>query len=478
MEGIQMNQTRALVLATSMLCPVWGSVTAAVLGTSLIVGTAAHAQPVRSVDAYWAVVDKPIALRSGDSARYYQVAELAPGTLLRVDGENAEWARVGYPAGSTAFVRADVVKQGDTPGALILTNSTRLLAPNAVAGLDGSWKTLLAESDALKPDSVLNATETVRNQAGAVIGYRVTAPPAARGFVVRSALRTPTPDELAKAGVTVPTPEATGTATGDNTAPAVPAQPVETPPATPPSTTSPAEPAPISLIDQTPAQPATTPPETSDGVVIDLTGEGPVVIEQRPTPAPAAPAGSLASLDEAFKRVQAQSDVDAEFEELRAQLQRAYDETPDTSANRLARLGLQQRIEILDLRIEWRNRMRAMEERRLRAGGQATEVQRSLEALNQARVYTITGRLITSELYNGTDLPLMLRVQSVGGLTSRTVNYIKPTPELALEGKVGQLVGVVGEVVLDPTSGLRMIQAQRVDLLPSVPQSTITPRRD
>lgn len=473
MEGIQMNQTRALVLATSMLCPVWGSVTAAVLGTSLIVGADAHAQPVRSVDAYWAVVDKPVALRSGDTARYYQVAELAPGTLLRVDGENAEWARVGYPSGSTAFVRADVVKQGDTPGALILTNSTRLLAPNAVAGLDGSWKTLLAESDALKPDTVLNATETVRNQAGAVIGYRVTAPPAARGFVVRSSLRTPTPDELAKAGVTVPAPEATGAATGDNTAPAVPE-----PATTRPPTTTPTEPAPISLIDQTPAQPATTPPETSNDAVIDLTGEGPVVIEQRPTPTTPAPAGSLASLDAAFQRVQSQSDVDAEFEELRAQLQRAYDETPDTSANRLARLGLQQRIEILDLRIEWRNRMRAMEERRLRAGGQATEVQRTLEALDQARVYTITGRLITSELYNGTDLPLMLRVQSVGGLTSRTVGYIKPTPELALEGKVGQLVGVVGEVVLDPSSGLRMIQAQRVDLLPSVPQSTITPRRD
>lgn len=425
----------------------------------------AHAQQVKAVDGYWAVVEKAAVMHCGDSQRYYRVAELQPGSLVRVDGESADWARVAYPAGIGAFVRSEAVKQGEQPEALILSAPSRLYAANAIAGLDGSWKALLSEGQSLPAGSTLKALETVRNQSGAVVGYKVAAPDSARGFVLRANLRTPTPAELESAGVsTTPSPQPT----------------VTTPPVDAGATqTDGTQPAPISLTEDptgtgTPPPAATPTPEqtTSDA------GEGPVVIEQQPVravaPAPAT-AGSLQALDEAFRRVQSQSDAEAEIDELVAELESARSKLDDTPTNRYARAGLQQRIDILKLRADWRDKVRAMEERRAAATVASGATQKTLDTLQQHRVYTITGKLTTSELYDGTRLPRMLRVQSVGGPTTRTLGYIQPTPELNLDTKIGQNVGVVGNIILDPRTGLRTIEASRVELLANAPTNTDSP---
>lgn len=295
---------------------------------------AAHAQQVKSVDGYWAVVEKAAIMHCGDSQRYYRIAELQPGSLVRVDGESADWARIAYPAGIGAFVRAEAVKQGEQPDALVLSAPSRLYAANAIAGLDGSWKALLAEGQALPAGSTLKALETVRNQAGAVTGYKVVAPDSARGFVLRTNLRTPTPAELANAGV------ASTPAAQPNDAASTPPAPAGTNTGTDTGTSTAEQPAPITLTEN-PTGTGTPPPVPTPApeVTTSHAGEGPVVIEQQPvTPVtpPAAPVGSLQALDEAFKRVQSQSDAEAEIDELVAELESALSKLDDTPTNRYA----------------------------------------------------------------------------------------------------------------------------------------------
>lgn len=452
-----MKTARILTLTcslTALAAPV------ALSGATLaLMAGAAEAQQVKAVDAYWAVVEKPAVMHAGDSQRYYRIAELQPGAVVRVDAQSSDWARIAYPAGLGAFVRAESVKQGDDPESLILTTSSRLYAANAVAGLDGSWKALLTEGQALPAGTVLTAMETVRNASNAVAGYKVAAPENARGYVLRANLRTPTPEELAAAGVTTAASEA-------------PASTPATPPATTPATQPGSEP--ISLT-QDPTGTGTPPParptEEETPVVIEQT---PAVVAAPPAPQPA-PAGSLQALDEAFKRVQSQPDSEAEIDELRAEMEAALARLDDTPSNRLARAGLQQRIEILKLRADWRDKLNAINERRAAADSASTATQRTLNDLQQHRVYTITGKLTTSELYDGTRLPRMLRVQSIGGPTTRTIGYIKPTADLNLDTKIGQTVGVVGNILLDPATGLRTIDASRVEVLANVPTDARLP---
>lgn len=452
-----MKIARKLALAASLtgssLLPLVGLVPA--IGAVLALpALGASAQQVKAIDPTWAVVEKPAVVHSGDSQRYYRVAELQPGTMVRVDGESADWARVGYTAGLGAFVRAESVKQGEQADMVVLTTPSRLYAANALAGFDGSWKALLSEGQALPAGTSLKALETVRSAAGAVVGYKVAAPESARGYVLRVNLRSPTPEELASAGAAAPAP----------VAPA-PSGETQTPPA--------AGTGEVVTLSQPPADGGTAPPVTPS----PESGEGPVVIEQKPvviTPAPSAP-GSLQALDDSFRRVQAQSDADAEIDELKGELQAALAKLDDTPANRNARAGLQQRIDILSLRADWRDKLRVMEERRTAATVATGATAQAITTLEQNRVYTITGKLMTSELYDGTRLPRMLRVQSVGGATTRTLGYIKPNPALALDSKIGQTVGVVGNIVLDPATGLRTIEASKVEILANVPTDVRTP---
>ncbi len=452
-----MKIARTLTLACSMTAFVAPSVLSG--ATLLLVSFEAEAQQVKAVDAYWAVVEKPAVMHAGDSQRYYRITELQPGTVVHVDAQSTDWARIAYPAGLGAYVRAESVKQGDESDALILTVSSRLYAANAVAGLDGSWKALLTEGQALPVGTVLTAMETVRNATNAVAGYKVAAPESARGYLLRANLRTPTPEELSAAGVSNAAAEPSAAATP----PATPTATPETQPTTEP----------ISLT-QEPTGTGTPPPARP-------ADEAPIVIEQSPVtpvaPQPA-PAGSLQALDEAFKRVQSQPDSEAEIDELRAEMEAALARIDDTPTNRLARAGLQQRIEILKLRADWRNKLNAINERRVAADSASNATQKALSDLQQNRVYTITGRLTTSELYDGTRLPRMLRVQSIGGPTTRTIGYIKPTADLNLDTKIGQTVGVVGNILLDPTTGLRTIEASRVEVLANVPTDARLPGAD
>ncbi len=73
--------------------------------------------------------------------------------------------------------------------------------------------------------------------------------------------------------------------------------------------------------------------------------------------------------------------------------------------------------------------------------------------------------LMPSTVYDGNNLPLMYRIQSVGAVGQRTLGYLKPEGDLNVKDKVGLIVGVIGEASVDPVLQLNIVKPVRVDAL-------------
>ncbi len=460
---------------------------------------------VKDVAAYFVVVSKDKAdLRSGETANYYKVLELPAGTVLSVDGEAGEWARVTYPGAATAFVQAEHVRFDAASNTATVTEPTRLRAANSLTGFKGSWKALLAAP--LTAGSTLKVTEQAKDDEGRVVAYRVTAPAAARGYVRRADVRQATPAEIESArragnmteapapGKTSDTPQPqNGPANvkdkpqpvnptpspAPSPAPAPASTPAGTTPApapgTPPAPTNVTPPGDNKLLEpmvkpgETPPAPApatgTTPPApspapaTNDGAVTPPVTEPAKVAEP---PAPKAP--TLTELERTFDAIRRQSPDDAEYQALIAEFQKLQD-TQGAESPRL-RKQIQGRIDWMQMKLEIRDRQREIEDMKRKADSQGRDVTTKLADLERQRQYAIVGRLLPSNVYDGTNLPLMYRLQSVaGGSQPRTVGYIKPSPELDLPTKLNQVVGVIGEIKMDPAMSLNIITALRVDIL-------------
>lgn len=451
---------------------------------------------VKDVAAGFVVVTKDKAdLRCGETTNYYKVAELAAGTLLTVDGEAGDFARVSYPDGVTALIKAEEVRYDDAAKTATVTQATKLRATNVLMPtLVGSWKGLLSQP--LAVGTSLKVVESVKDTEGRVNAYRVPAPAAARGFVRRADVRQATAQEIeaarAKHGGTPP--PATKPAPSPAPAPTVePAKPANTPnqgaggektppapgdhslvepmvkpgekppapttsdPATPPATNPATPPAPTPAPGTAPAAEGTQPAPSGDA------GNG----GKQPEPAvPAAPkAPTLNDLERAFDNLRKQEPDEAEYQALIGEFKHLQETT--TASSRLHK-QIQGRIDWMNMKLEIRERQRQIEDMKRQADSQGREVTTKLAELERQRQYAIVGRLLPSNIYDGTNLPLMYRLQSVtGGMAPRTVGYIKPSAELDLPTKLNQVVGVIGEIKMDPGMSLNIITAQRVDILQS-----------
>lgn len=383
----------------------------------VLLSPAVQAQ-VANVQPYFAAVttDKT-PLRCFHTETSYPVAELSAGMVVRVDGEGTAWARVTYPAKGTAFVLAEDAR---VDGAVLrTTNATKLRAANMVAGFDGSWKGLLETP--LPVGTSLTLIDTVSKD-GKVLGYRVAAPEGARGFVSLSSLRKATDAEIAASSQ----------------------QPVSTPPTPAPAPVQP-----------TPApQPTTLSPESSTP-----TAQAPPV----PANAENRKVGSLDELESTFQRIRSQPVLTAEIDELKAEFERALERLPSDSIRK--REQLRQRVDYLTLRQDYREAVRKAEQAKASLGAGEDKLSAELAALEKTRVYTMIGVLTPSTVYDGTRLPLMYRVQSVGGVAPRTLGYLKPNKDLDLNRKLGKVVGVIGTAELDRSLKLNIITAARVDVL-------------
>ncbi len=464
----------------------------------------ANAQ-IKDVAPYPAVIIADADLHAGDTAQFYRVGTAAKGIVVIVDGESANWSRISYPAGSYAFVPADDATYDAATKELKLSKASRLRAANPTSGFNGSWKALLITAlpagTSMKVDQVEDG-----GKGSGPIAYRVAAPADARAFTESKNLRKATPDEVSAF-------KAKGGKVADvaNAAPAsVPAAaPVKTsaPVAAAPTTPAPSAPAPKpepavdnSLVtpmktDGTAGAPAAPAPSSPTTSTPSSTEPAPLKIDQSAAPAgtsPAAPATTAPStpasttpppapvitpsqrttarikeLDQAFERVNSQPLGEAEYETLISEYERSINGLSGQLSPRQRSL-LEQRLNILKFRKDLRQQQLALLNESSSEQQRNQQVLQKVSEVEASRVYSIIGQLQPSTVYNGQTLPLMFRIQSVGTSVPRTLGYIKPDPRFALDSKIGQVVGVIGETSMDKALNLNVITPVRIDLLQGV----------
>lgn len=383
---------------------------------------------VAPVEPFWAVPTAETTLRSGESEKFYPLARVKPETLLWVDAQGGGWSRVAYAPGMAVYVASDAVQP--EPGG----KSVRVVRPThpRAAKLDtpralGSWKP--ATEQPLPAGTVLALASPVAvEDAGGRTSYRVAAPLEARAFVPTASLARATPkqaltycDGLRARGIVVPGMDAV-----------------------------------------TPAVLAAAP---SGGAI----GSQPGVQGTDASPRPADPGPRVLTaaekLEQSFEAIRRQPILEAEVAELIAQYEKAIAEVENTALGARTRDQLQRRLLYLRTQERVQAEVRAIEASKPEIADEVARAAARLKDVENARVYNVVGRLSASALYDGKRLPLMYRVQSVGGPLARTLGYVKPEEPLKLQGKIGQIVGILGESRIDPTLKITIIEPRRVDVL-------------
>ncbi|MFG0331196.1 MAG: hypothetical protein ACF8PN_15015 [Phycisphaerales bacterium] len=184
--------------------------------------------------------------------------------------------------------------------------------------------------------------------------------------------------------------------------------------------------------------------------------------ESEPVSTPALPRMSIEKLEALFERDRRASLDEIELEPIIAGYREiAADESASDQVRRLAEL----RIEWLDLRLEAQQARRRLAESLSRAQRSADEVAREAQIDLKAGDYVVTGRLVASHLYDGSDLPRLYRV--IDPLTNHTRAYLIESREVTASGHLGDFVGVRGEVNQDPAlGGVLVVRPVSIESIP------------
>ena len=223
------------------------------------------------------------------------------------------------------------------------------------------------------------------------------------------------------------------------------------------------EPVAVPTAETTAAAPAT---EVKQVTTPEATAPPAEPEETNPVEAPVAPTPRLSpyDLEETFNRVWREPIMNSEMDELVGQYTGVMERLDPKDSDRLLK-QLKGRRDALQLRIELRDRMRQQAEARAAIEAGRGRVTEQLRLAEDGRVYTMVGQLQPSTVYDGQKLPLMYRIVSVGGVSPRTLGYLKDDSEMNLLGKIGAVVGVIGEAQVDRSLMLNVITPVRVDVL-------------
>lgn len=497
------RQTRPLGLFASAIVGVAGL--CAPLAALVAPASTASAQ-VTEVEPYYVVVrESNVNLRCGAGQVWYAVGKVDQGQVLRVDGHEFGWLRVGYPSGMAAVVKANDADFDSGLNAVTLIRESKLLASNPAGGVPDSWRQLLDEP--LPTDTVLQHLETLRGSGGDVEGYRVVAPGGAKGYVSETLVRMATEEEVQRflsAPIAQVPEQAPASTTPGNGATPIETEPTEAVAAKTAETLAeeartaadeqvvsadenedlaPIEQEPVREdaqvnrpAEQQPAQqtvnrfppPAADAEPTEESAPAEVSQPIAAGNERVQTPetrtAAAPPPASYPDLNRAFEEVMRQPTEGAEYGPLINEFQRLLDTTPDEPGADALRTAARGRIEALKLRADLQASMQEMTEALSAAEQGSEEVQQRADSLDENPIYRFVGRLSSSTVYNGKRLPLLYRVQAVD--SGRTVAYLTPDPQLDLTAKLGSVIGVVVKQSRDDsTLGLPLIDAKRVDVI-------------
>ncbi|MHC4428502.1 MAG: SH3 domain-containing protein [Planctomycetota bacterium] len=411
-------------------------------------------------------------VRAGAHFRYYPFGRLNDGDVIKVIGHKGNWARVvtvgpafrdffayiKYPVTETGHLQLD---EDATAGRTLMP--VDLFAPNLDAGYEpkSSWKPVLT-----LPQGMTVTVGQTREVRGERV-HRVALPPEAQGWINLDHLRRATPAEHAAFEAALAQRE---TAAGDRPLLA-PAQPQPNP------ETVATVPVPMQAVTPTSAQvqdevPRVGQVEDAGTTIAELDVDeiaGPPETLARPasTPVPRVPgaaARKLGELETAYRDLLAEPVEKAEVSGLRLQyLELAREHRSHTALVEYA----EDRARQLELWAEVQQRQsdlsRLLERSKL-AVQEAREARWSVES---AAGFVAIGRLEASRVYDGERLPKLLRLREPS--TGRSIAYIKMDDDrFDLAGKIGEMIGIVGDRTYDGTLRLNILEPQRIEVLPEV----------
>ncbi len=406
-------------------------------------------------------------LRSGDQDVFYAVAELDANTPLQVIGTSGAYTKVLLPDSIGAFVPANEVEVGPEAKTLTLIVDSKLRAPSHLLGLAGSWKALYAT--ALPSGMTLKVAETLKNDAGTVLGYRVIAPTSPSGelpvaYIKTTALRDATAEEIrafkdtGAIGSTKPAEQQTPTVIDpSDSAHGQKESQKET------------QEEHNGQVDRSMMDEMEMPSSASVEIknATPIKGEAVSDSVRRTAPSGRVSASALEDLEAAFDLARSlpKVELDEALDELYAEFTRTRAQAQDGSS--LAN-ALDQRLEWLDIRMKSRDQRRAISATLAAYDAKADELAGDIQAWQDGRAYQLVGRMVTSAIYTGDRLPLLYRIQATDPVTGvrRTIGYVAPKSEQDFRHLLGRVVGVVGKANKDQSLKLIVIEPQRIDSMP------------
>ena len=400
-----------------------------------------------------AVTAKGVNIRAGAHFRYYPFGRLQDGDVVRVVGHKGNWARVETmgPAfdGFFAYIKYPITETGHlelnaeaTAGEALVPLD--LFAPNLDAGYEpkSSWKWVLT-LPAGRTVKILQSRE-VRGERV----HRVPMPAEAQGWINLERLRRATPAEHAAFGAAVAQRSAPG-------------RPQPEPPAAAPTATAQAT---LPAASIQPRLPRDSVPRVGGAELTELAGPPAPPAQRHSTPAPAtrvpgSAARKLRELEATYAELLAEPTEQVEVGGLRleylelARAHRSHKALVEYAENRARQLELW-----ADVKQQKGELARLLARTRLAA----REVHEARWSLESAAGYVAIGRLDASRIYDGTRLPKLLRLREASG---RTIAYLTMDNELGLSGKIGELIGIVGERVYDGSLRLNILRPERIEIL-------------
>lgn len=461
-------------------------------------GAASPAPTSASTQPYWAVVtNNAVNVRSGPSAQSaYAFGKLNQGDVVRVVQEEYGWAKIQTTgnafAGLWAYVPADrrVTLSADKSSAQV-TARTEVRAPNTDAGgsPDKSWKQI----GRVEAGTTLTVLGTVEGEKDSV--YKVRLPETSEGWVNKSFLRAATESEAAGAvaSANAVSPASTPVAAAPAQAPAPATAPISTSvPANAPAAGTPTTTTTVTTGTAT-ADPALNspaiPPLMGQPVAITTTTtttatEGPGNgTAAAGTPGTATSGGSsttvtrnggttsvtttttsrrttIADLETQFDAVKPHPEATEELNDLL----RKYEEfvaTPgegDASVRRA-----KARIEQLRIITETNTQTETIKRTQKALTENKDEIAKLILDMQRRADYTAVGVLNASAVYDGEKLPELYRI--CDPMTSATIAYVTPNPDIPMSTMLGTLVGVKGGKDFDPALRLNVINPMVIELL-------------
>lgn len=391
------------------------------------------------------VAEQGARLHAGPSEKLYTIRVLEPGMRLNVLGDPvAAMLPVAYPSDLPVYVPAAAVEAIDSTR-LRVTRATRLIAPHASQGVEGSWRSALQRP--IPPGGELTIISIVRSDSGDttnnIIGYMVQAPAGAIAYISQAAVQT-----TAQTTGEQSTPDTTAQATNQTNL-------LDT--MVPPTDTT------------TPAELAATPnqPTTPDDAGALATNQQPVVIDQATNQdsdqTPNAD-GSLrpAQLETLYQSARAGEDFTQELDALLTEHRRTLNALADDPFNQRIRQQLDQRIAYIEMRIAFRDGPAAIAAKRVGEPSVSERMAKRLEEFTAGRGYAMVGKLVPSRIYDGINLPKLYRLRSPDAL-GRTLGYVRPG-ETDLTPYLNKVVGISGKIEAGP-AGTKILTPIRVEVI-------------